>query len=153
MKKGWLAASLSFLVLSIFVFIKSFDYPYIDRLGPGPGFFPLWLSLITGTLSIFLIIQTSRGKEKIDYSARLLPKTDGARRIITIFGFLVASLVFFEILGFRLTLLPFLFFLPLALGARNWVVAIIFSLAGSFGVFHIFYYWLKLPLPIGILGI
>jgi putative tricarboxylic transport membrane protein len=26
-------------------------------------------------------------------------------------------------------------------------------LAGSFGVFHVFYYWLKVPLPIGALGL
>jgi hypothetical protein len=40
-----------------------------------------------------------------------------------------------------------------ALGIRNWIVIPIVALAGSFGVFHVFYYWLKLPLPIGIFGI
>jgi putative tricarboxylic transport membrane protein len=28
-----------------------------------------------------------------------------------------------------------------------------FVLAASFGVFHVFYYWLKVPLPIGTFGI
>jgi hypothetical protein len=27
------------------------------------------------------------------------------------------------------------------------------ALLGSFGVFHVFYHWLKVPLPIGQLGI
>jgi hypothetical protein len=36
---------------------------------------------------------------------------------------------------------------------RNWWVTAVFAVAGSFGVFHAFYYWLKVPLPIGIFGI
>ncbi len=153
MKKGWMVASLLFLALAIFVFVESFDYPYIDRLGPGPGFFPFWLSLITGTLSLLLIIQTGRGKEKIDYARRLWPQAEGTKRIVTILGSLGACLFFLENLGFRLALFAFLLFLPLALGTRNWIAALIFSVIGSFGIFHIFYYWLKLPLPIGFLGV
>jgi hypothetical protein len=61
--------------------------------------------------------------------------------------------VFLNPLGFRVSLLLFLFFLPIFLGVRNWLVIPILAVAGSFGVFHVFYYWLKLPLPIGIFGI
>ena len=72
-------------------------------------------------------------------------------------AFILASLamvvVFLNPLGFRISLLIFLFFLPLFLGVRNWLAIPILAVAGSFGVFHVFYYWLKLPLPIGIFGI
>ena len=35
----------------------------------------------------------------------------------------------------------------------NLHTTILFALAGSFGVFHVFYHWLKVPLPMGVLGI
>jgi hypothetical protein len=41
----------------------------------------------------------------------------------------------------------------LVLGARSPVAVLLTALAGSFGVFHVFYYWLKVPLPIGVFGI
>ncbi|HLE43526.1 MAG TPA: tripartite tricarboxylate transporter TctB family protein, partial [Methylomirabilota bacterium] len=58
-----------------------------------------------------------------------------------------------EPLGFRLTLALFNVYLLTGLGVRNpWVTAV-FALAGSFGVFYVFYQWLKVPLPIGALGL
>jgi len=58
-----------------------------------------------------------------------------------------------EPLGFRLTMLAFLAALLVALGARSAVAVSLTALAGSFGVFHVFYYWLKVPLPIGAFGL
>ena len=153
MKRPWQIATLAFLALSIFVLIHSLTYPYKDRLGPGPGFFPFWMSIITGFLSLGLFLQLTFGKSENGESKSFFPNREGAIRIIFILASLVFVLVFLNPLGFRLSLLLFLFFLPLALGVRNWVVIPIVAIAGSFGVFHVFYYWLKLPLPIGILGI
>jgi putative tricarboxylic transport membrane protein len=62
-------------------------------------------------------------------------------------------LVLLNPIGFRISLLLFLLFLPFALGVRNWLIIIIVAVAGSFGIFHAFYYWLKVPLPIGFFGI
>jgi putative tricarboxylic transport membrane protein len=39
------------------------------------------------------------------------------------------------------------------LGARSPVGIMLTALVGSFGVFHVFYYWLKVPLPLGTLGL
>jgi len=153
MKKAWQLTCLAFVALAVYTLVLSFEYPYMDRLGPGPGFFPFWLSLITGTLSLALFLQTTLAKRAAHGSATLLPDRLGALRIMIILVGLVGGLAIFETLGFRITLLLFLFFLPLALGVRNWWFILIFALAGSFGVFHVFYYWLKLPLPMGHFGI
>lgn len=155
MKKSWQIASLVFVFLSLFVLIHSFSYPYTDRLGPGPGFFPFWMGLITGALSLALFLQTTfskseSGKEEKQF---FFPNREGGFRIAIILISLAMVVVFLNPLGFRLSLLIFLFFLPLFLGVRNWLVIPVLAVAGSFGVFHVFYYWLKLPLPIGIFGI
>ena len=66
---------------------------------------------------------------------------------------LIAAAAAFEPLGFRLTMLPFIAGLLLALGARSPTAIALSALAGSFGVFHVFFHWLKVPLPIGEFGI
>jgi len=153
MKRAWQITCFVFIGFSIFWMLVSFQYPYHDRLGPGPGFFPFWLSLITGALSLALLIQTTRSMSTTEGSAILPPDRPAVIRVAVNLIALVIGMAVFEPLGFRLTLLLFLLFLPFGLGIRKWWAIVIFAVAGSFGVFHVFYYWLKVPLPIGLLGI
>ncbi|NWF57274.1 MAG: tripartite tricarboxylate transporter TctB family protein [Syntrophaceae bacterium] len=154
MKRAWQIMCLAFVAASAITLIGSLGYPYRDRLGPGPGFFPVWLGLITGGLSLALLFQVTFAREAPFGKGSPLPEDRaGTIRIFIILAGLVGSLVFLDILGFRITLFLFLLFLPPALGLRRWVFTAIFSLLGSFGVFHLFYYWLKVPLPMGVLGI
>ena len=153
MKRAWQIACTAFVGLAIFWMVLSFEYPYKDRLGPGPGFFPFWLSLITGTLALALLFQTSLAKSAPASTGSLIPQRQGAMRILIILAALVGSTALLDPLGFRISLFLFLLFLPLGLGVGNWWVTLIFAVAGSFGIFHVFYYWLKVPLPMGMFGI
>ena len=153
MKRAWQVASLFFLVLSIFVLVHSFQYPYSDKLGPGPGFFSVWLAIVTGGLSIALLFQSSLSKDLFEDAPDLFPDRPAIWRIAIILVALVGVLALLNPLGFRICILVFLLVLPLALGARNWLAVLLLAIGGSFGIFHIFYYWLKLPLPIGVFGI
>jgi putative tricarboxylic transport membrane protein len=153
MKRAWQIASVAFVALAVLTIVLSFDYPYKDKLGPGPGFFPLWMSLITAGLSLALFIQTTWGASLADAAATLMPKRDGAVRILLIMAALIVCLFLLDPLGFRLSLFLFLLFLPFALGMRSWWIIPLFAALGSFGIFHVFYYWLKTPLPIGVFGI
>lgn len=144
---------MAFVALSVFTLLLSFQYPYKDRLGPGPAFFPVWMSIITGVLSLALFSQTTWGKSVVGAAATLLPERQGVWRIMIILVALLGCLALLEPLGFRISLFLFLLFLPLGLGVGNWWVTLIFAVAGSFGIFHVFYYWLKVPLPMGMFGI
>ncbi len=77
MKRPWQIASLIFVFLSLFVLIHSFSYPYKDRLGPGPGFFPFWMSLITGALSLALFLQTTFAKSEKEEKKSFFPNRGG----------------------------------------------------------------------------
>jgi putative tricarboxylic transport membrane protein len=153
MKRAWQIACIAFVAFAIFWMVVSFEYPYKDRLGPGPGFFPFWLSIITGGLALALLLQVSLAKNAVEGSTTLRVERQGAFRILVILVALVGSLALLDPLGFRISLFLFLLFLPFALGERTWWVSLVFAVIGSFGVFHLFYYWLKVPLPVGVLGI
>jgi putative tricarboxylic transport membrane protein len=139
-------------LLGLFVaaLVTALDYSLIDALGPGPGFFPFWLSLIGSVLTLAIVVETVRSP---DISLDMLPDRHAALQAASVLVALGAAALLIEPLGFRLTMLAFIAGLLAALGARSPAAILITALAGSFGVFHVFYYWLRVPLPIGALGI
>lgn len=224
MKRGWQVASLCLLALFAFAMwldlfgsaaLNSRPLPLKDALGPGPGFFPFWLSVIGIILAFLLILEVRRqpdgdggavypvtrpgmktmacviglvlsivlwrfpnlavlnpiaGEEAglvrqltagvIAAIAALgftiwpnrtgLSEDEGAfLRMLAIIGLLALAAACLDPLGFRITALLFSGLLLAALGIRSIPVIAIFMLASSLGVFHVFYHWLKVPLPIG----
>jgi len=151
-RRGWLVACACLLGLFGAALVTSLDYSLSDALGPGPGFFPFWLSLIGAALTAAILVQVVRS-EPVAEDGPLLPQGRAALQSGLVVIALVVAAALLEPLGFRLTMLMFIAGLLLALGARSPVGVSLTALAGSFGVFHVFYYWLKVPLPIGVLGL
>ena len=159
MRRGWLVAAGTFLVLFAGPIYLSSKLPLLDALGPGPGFFPLILALLGVVLSLALLVQLVRqpdaavGAPDPDASEDLVPDRSAMFRIVGIIVLLLAAFTALDPLGYRLTALVFITLLLLVLGVRNYIAIALVALALSFGVFHSFYYWLKVPLPIGAFGL
>jgi putative tricarboxylic transport membrane protein len=130
----------------------AYGYGLKDRLGPGSGFFPFWLGAIGAALSVLLLAVSLRGGSIGEGGVAAWPDRAGAGRAATLLAGLVAAALAFEPLGFRLTAFAFTALLLVALGVRRPVVIALFALISGFGLFHVFYHWLKVPLPIGALG-
>ncbi len=131
----------------------AFGYSLSDTLGPGAGFFPFWLGALGMGLSAALFVQSWRGRSIGEDHVALLPRGEGAWRAAALLAGLVIVAVLLQPLGFRLAMLSFTAGLLLALGVRRPLTILLFALASSFGLFHVFYHWLQVPLPIGLLGI
>jgi putative tricarboxylic transport membrane protein len=152
-RRGWQVACVCLLGIFIPALITSLGYSLTDALGPGPGFFPFWLSLIGIALTGTMLVQLARGRVFANAAAQLLPDRQAALQAGAVLVALTVAGALLEPLGFRLTMLPFIAGLLIVLGARSLIAIALTAIAGSFGVFHVFYYWLKVPLPIGALGI
>jgi hypothetical protein len=153
LKVGWQVACLCLLAIFVPALVTSLGYSLTDALGPGAGFFPFWLSFIGAVLSAAMLLQvTLAGTAE---GGVLSPALDRwvALKAIGVLIALAATAALFEPLGYRLTMLPFIVGVLLILGARSPIAIALTALAGSFGVFHVFYYWLKVPLPIGAFGV
>jgi putative tricarboxylic transport membrane protein len=153
LKLGWQVACLCLLGIFIPALVTSLGYSLTDALGPGPGFFPFWLSLIGAVLSAVILLQVTLAKEADVGAVNLELDRGTALQAIGVLVALTAAAILFEPLGYRLTMLPFIVCILLVLGARSWIAIALTALAGSFGVFHVFYHWLRVPLPIGEFGI
>jgi putative tricarboxylic transport membrane protein len=143
MKRGWQAAVAVLLLLFGFFAFESLRLSLRDTLGPGPGFFPFWLSVVGGLLAVVLLIQVSRGVAEFETDTLKFE----LRPVALVLGGLIVATALLEVLGFRIAMLLLLVYLLLALGVRNWIVIGVFALAGSFGVFHVFTGLLKVQLP------
>jgi putative tricarboxylic transport membrane protein len=143
MKRGWQAAVAVLLLVFAFFAFESLRLSLRDALGPGPGFFPFWLSVAGGLLAVILLVQVARGRA--DFETDTLKFE--LRAVALVLGGLVVATALLEVLGFRIAMLLLLIYLLVALGVRNWIAIALFALAGSFGVFHVFTGLLKVQLP------
>lgn len=141
--RAWQAAVAVLLAVFAFFAFESLQLSLRDALGPGPGFFPFWLSVIGAGLGILLFVQLQRGR--LDFETQTL--SFAARPVALVLAGLAVAAAALEWLGFRIAMLALLVYLLLLLGARNWLAIAVVSLAGSFGVYHIFSVLLKVPLP------
>jgi hypothetical protein len=140
------------VLFGAFVIHESLELSYYGTdFGPGPGFFSFWLGVLVILLSVFQIAGTIRRPAE-PLPDGFIPDWDGVKRMLCVFGALVASLLLTNPLGFSLTILGFSIFLLRTLGRQSWWITLILSVVGSFGVFHLFRQ-LQVFLPVGILGI
>jgi putative tricarboxylic transport membrane protein len=140
-----------FLSLAIFIGSESLNLRYYTPLGPGPGFFSFWLSLVFGGLALLMLFHAFFGQPEPmpeDFFAHRI----GYLRIGAVVLALVFTVYMFEPLGFCLTMFVACFFLMYALGRVAMIINLLVSLFSSFGAFFAFDHWLKVPLPPGILG-
>ena len=141
--RGWQAALACLLVVFAFFAFESLQLSLRDTLGPGPGFFPFWLSVAGACFSLFLLLQLARGR--LAFESPVLKFE--LRPVALVLAGLIVATVLLEAIGFRLAMLALLPYLLLVLGARNWLAIGLFSVGGSFGVYHVFTGLLKVPLP------
>lgn len=151
MQRAYQATGLLLLALAVFLGIRAAGLPYYSSLGPGPGFFPLWLCGLLGLFAVAMIVQATFGTPE-DAPADVLPDRAGWLRIGAAVAALAATAGLVAVLGFRIT--TFLFYLVLlpALGSRNPVLIVVLAAIGSFGVHWLFSGMLGLALPAGVLG-
>jgi putative tricarboxylic transport membrane protein len=152
-RQGWLIATGVMLALCLLAVWQSSLLALTDKLGPGPGFFPFWLSLIGSGFSLALLIGVIRAPADPPDAEPILPHGYGARRIGAIIGTLAVTTLLMEVLGFQLAMLGFNIVLLVALGERRWISIGLFAVAGSFGVYYVFTRWLDVLLPAGLLGL
>src|SRR3974377_1120218 len=107
MHRIYQTAALCFVAFSAFVVWGSWNLEYYTKLGPGPGFFPLWLGVAMGGLFLAWLLQVF-GRSWKGKGGSSLPERAGFGRILSILAALVAVGVLMNVLGFQLPMFLFL---------------------------------------------
>jgi hypothetical protein len=115
---------------------------------PGPGFFPLVLSLGLAGVAAALLVRALRAAPA---PAAPAEPTQHRRLVATVLALAVYVLVF-ERLGFILATVGTLAFLFGALGRYRWPVAAGVAVLVALAAWVLFDTWLQVRLPAGVLG-
>ncbi|MGE0225455.1 MAG: tripartite tricarboxylate transporter TctB family protein [Acetobacteraceae bacterium] len=156
MRRGWQLTGAIMLLICIITAFEARDLSLFDKLGPGPGFFPFWLSLIGAVLCAVVLVQVSLTPAATPTDAdppTIFPRGALAWRVGSILLAAALGTALLDWLGFRLGMTIFSAVLMVALGERRWWAIALFSVVVGFGVFHVFNNWLDVLLPVGVFGI
>ena len=152
MKRPYWITALALMGLAAYVLFSALGMRYYTSLGPGPGFFPLWLAVLLGGLALAMGYQaTFRPSDPMPEDFVASPK--GYMRDGAVVVALIWTIVGMERLGFIVTMSVFFFFLLSTLGRQRIFVTVLITLGGSFGTNFVFYELLDIPLPSGILPV
>ncbi|HZP96660.1 MAG TPA: tripartite tricarboxylate transporter TctB family protein [Candidatus Limnocylindria bacterium] len=135
-----------FIVLGLAAAFEATKMRYYSSLGPGPGFFPLWLGGALALFSFLWLVQI-RLASSADGTSGLRPGRAGALRIAAVLGSLAFVAFTIELIGFRLAMFAMLGFVLLTLGRQRLLVTLVVAAAGSFGAYYVMGGWLGVSLP------
>jgi putative tricarboxylic transport membrane protein len=151
-KRPYEITALVLLGLAGYILFEAVGLRYYSPLGPGPGFFPLWLAILLGGLALTMgyqaVFQPSDPMPE-DFIAS--PK--GYMRDGAVVLALIWTVVGMERLGFIITMFVFFIFLLSILGRQRLYVTVVIAFAGSFGTNFVFDRLLNIPLPGGIIQV
>lgn len=152
MRRTYQITGLVFLLLAAFLGHHAWGLSYYTPLGPGPGFFPLWLCILLALLAVVVFLQATF-RQPVALPENFFAPASGYRRIAAILISLFAVATLMPTFGFRLTMLAFYLALLSLLGRRHPLETLVLAVIGSFGTFYVFVEFLSQPLPVGIFGI
>jgi putative tricarboxylic transport membrane protein len=151
MSRRDLLGSLFWLGISIFGCIESIRTGFGTFRSPGPGFFPFWSAVILGMFAVILLVISSLKKKRKGMTA---DPSEGMRwkKVIWVLFFLFVYPFVLPIVGYLLTTFGLMAFMLGTIGrSRAWVeevTALVITLVS----YVVFYFFLGIPLPKGILG-
>ena len=150
MRQREIIGSLFWLVIGLILTVWSATYPLGSPAQPGTGFLPLGLGVLLLIFSTVLFVrafrQTALGKEK----ALALP----ARWISIVLTviLLIMTVFLFEKVGYLLSFFVLALLLPLLAGEITLKRSLLFAVLAGLGIYIVFAWLLKQPLPTGFLG-
>jgi putative tricarboxylic transport membrane protein len=153
MKKADQWSGLALSILAAGMIWAALGLPYGNIHNPGPGFFPLWLGLILGGMSIALFVQTTRGKESERTLRDILEEDVRWGKVLLVLAVLILYGFLMDYLGFLVVTFLMMVVLLRFIEPQSWKAVIGWALGGSVGSYLIFEVWMKLRLPKGFLGI
>lgn len=147
MKKGNIIIASVFMVFAIFVIYMSLQLPPSKDGVPGPGTWPILISLIMIGAAITIIINAIRNKD----NEQLVLNTVNHYRVYITMGILIGYLLVMYFIGFFVSSVLMLYILITWYSSYNLLVRLISSLSVVTIVYLVFTQILNVPFRFGLL--
>ena len=148
--KGNLISGACLGAFGIYVISVAARLPYVAEVGPGPGFFPLWLGIGMVLCAVLLVYMTFSTAPK--QAASESPAGTKASRAIAGWLALMVAIGLFPWIGFGVSFVLLTVFLIVALDRRSVPLAIGVGVALALAFHLIFVVALNVSLPVAPWG-
>ena len=139
------------LVIAILVCMESARVDIGSFRSPGPGFLPFLAGIVLGVFGIVLVIKVALKKTRPDRKPNLW-KGLGWHKVIIILAGLILYATFLPSVGYLiLTFALMLLLFGIIERPRFWV-QLVTALITVFATYLVFYVWLNVQLPKGLIG-
>ena len=125
------------------------QYAYWGENGPGPAFLPFWLGLAMALLALAMLVGALREKDPGD---AWFPRGEGLRRLVVVLVATTALVALLDVVGMVVGTFLYLLGLFRFVDRQPWPLGVAVALAVSALDFLVFTYWLRVPMPVGVLG-
>ena len=124
-------------------------YSYWGPNGPGPAFLPFWLGVVMAGLAALLLSGAVRSR---DPGAQWLPRGESLKRLALVLGATIGLVALLNVVGMILGTALFLIVLMRFLDRNPWPLTLAVAVATAGVNFLVFTYWLRVPMPVSVLG-
>ena len=149
LRNGDFVSGVALAGLGVFIVVEAWQWEYMGRDGPGPGFFPLWFGIAMVALSLLLVALSVKKRGAVSDKAVDWSKVGNA---LYAWAGLALCVALLTVLGFVLSFGLFVFFLVLVIYRRPLGTAVATGVALPVVFYLLFQVALSLELPVGKLG-
>jgi putative tricarboxylic transport membrane protein len=146
MKHAQRTVAVIFAALSVYVIEQALRLGVYSSIGPGAGFFPLFLGGIFGGLTVLWVILEVVPLQP--GAATFFPSGASTLRVVAVLAALLFWIFSAEWLGFTITTFLFLGFLLAVLAKSRLTLAVPLAAVASIGSSYVFQHWLNVALPV-----
>lgn len=153
MKRTDQAAGVIALILGVYAISQALALPYTAEFGrPGAGFFPFWLGLALVFLGALVIVNATV-KPMADQGPAPFQSVHQIKKPGLILLTILIAILALHTLGFLVMVGLFLVMLLVVVEKVKLVIGLVTAIVGATSFYLVFEVWLKIQLPIGIMGI
>lgn len=115
---------------------------------PGPGFYPLICGAALGVFALLIMLQALKAPAT---AVRFWRAGANRRRIALAFAIILLYALMLEPCGFIATTLLFFLLISRFVSGHGWKAAAAFALVATIGIYAVFRFLLRAPLPDGLI--
>jgi putative tricarboxylic transport membrane protein len=150
LNKSELVTACFLIALGAFIASEAWDWPYLTKDGPGPGFFPLWIGIsLIGLAALLIALQVA---DAIGGKASEKTRWEGTGPVLGGWVALMVAAALLKPAGFITSFVVLSMFLVRVIFRQSWFAAITVSVVSALVFWALFEKLLKVRLPAGPLG-
>jgi putative tricarboxylic transport membrane protein len=150
MKFRDITSGIFWLIISFLVCMESARVDVGSFKRPGPGFLPFWAGIVLGIFGAILLITTAFKKKPAERKASLWKGLEWHKVLIVLAGLIIYAILLASVGYLIMTFALMLLLFGVIERPRLWV-QLVTALITVFATYLVFYVWLGIQLPKGLI--